>query len=426
MRAALALPALLLSFACAAETPKVSFEEKLLATVPADHNTQRAATPGAPTFTASWSPDGKRAAWVGVGERTAFVVVDGKKGEEVSYAGGLVFSPDGKHVAWLSSYGGWAGTPEKWWVTLDGKKLGDFDLAGPPRFSPDSSQVAYFGNAGSKRAADGGIGGGKWFAVIGDKRGADFEATSAYIDPPWFRGAPVWSPDGKQLAYVRHPANYTESVVAGATTTEDYDAADQPVWSPDGRQAAWAAVKDNRWWVFLNGQKLGGESDHASVPVFSPDGKTLAWKASTNAGKQSVMVAGKRVGGEYDALGTPVFSPDGREVAFAANTGAPPNANPVVLYRGDDVHVTQGIWKAVVGGREGEAFERVESIVYAPNGKVVAYRARKDGRWLVVAGASKSDAFDEIGPPAFSPDGKKVAFGARKGLEIWWKVMPVK
>jgi len=423
---------LLLAIAAAAETP-LSLEEKLLATVPAEHDEkQKMPDPDGNMVEVggiilAWSPDGTRVAWLAHSGGRNFGVVDGEKGEISTFADGIVFSPDGKHVAWRAGNRTKDDKAERWWIAIDGKKQAEFDLLGPPRFSPDSARVAHWGNEGAYIAKDGSYAGGKWFVVDGGKRLPGDYSDSDYFTPP------VFSPDGKSLAYVASPKQGQSVVVAFGKASEAYALADTPAFSPDGKQIAWGAIKDDRWTVWHNGMPIGREFDHAGIPVFAPKGGALAF-VGISKGKKFVVVAGKKSGGDFDGIGAPVFSPDGKAVAFTGNRGGtgfgPPGggataADPYLLDR-EEPGLQGGEWRVVAGGKEGEAFDGVQNISWSADGKAVAYAAKKGAKWRVVAGSTKSAEFEEVGPPRFSADGKKVAFGARVGLELWWKVVEVR
>lgn len=55
----------------------------------------------------------------------------------------------------------------------------------------------------------------------------------------------------------------------------------------------------------------------------------------------------------------------------------------------------------------------------------IAYKGGVSTRQYIVVGDQKGPDFDDVGPPIFSPDGKRVAYGARKGRQLWWKVTEV-
>jgi len=87
-------------------------------------------------------------------------------------------------------------------------------------------------------------------------------------------------------------------------------------------------------------------------------------------------------------------------------------------------------------GTKGEVFEQVGAPVISPDGKKVAYWAKKDEKVFVVCANRKSAEYVadenpiESQPnsgrlPHFSADAKKLAYGVRIGRELRWKVMKV-
>ena len=80
-----------------------------------------------------------------------------------------------------------------------------------------------------------------------------------------------------------------------------------PVFSPDGKRVAYSARKGGRWFVVVDGQ-AGPEYDGimAGTPVFSPDGKRLAY-VPEKGGKWLVVVDGQE-GPTYDMTGHLAFS----------------------------------------------------------------------------------------------------------------------
>jgi hypothetical protein len=82
----------------------------------------------------------------------------------------------------------------------------------------------------------------------------------------------------------------------------------------------------------------------------------------------------------------------------------------------------------VLNGKEGPPFDRVVSPVFSRDGRLLAYRARKDGRrFAVVAdagggGISLHPAHEQVFPVLFTEDGKSIAYGAKDGERIAWSV----
>ena len=78
------------------------------------------------------------------------------------------------------------------------------------------------------------------------------------------------------------------------------------------------------------------------------------------------MIDGQEAGNEYDETGLALFSPDGKHVAYAAKKGA----------------------KAVVvlDGREGPEFDQigVSYVLFSPDGAHTGYTAQSGGKWMAV------------------------------------------
>jgi Tol biopolymer transport system component len=105
--------------------------------------------------------------------------------------------------------------------------------------------------------------------VAGDKRGpADYEA----VQPP------VWSPDGKHIAYAA-TWKFRFIVVKDDAKAEQFDAVGPPVWSPDSAKVAFAAKKEGKWYICIDHRRNETFDEILTRPHFSADSKSLAFGA---------------------------------------------------------------------------------------------------------------------------------------------------
>jgi TolB protein len=147
-----------------------------------------------------------------------------------------------------------------------------------------------------------------------------------------FAGVPVWSPDGRRLAYQWRPEtagarwqlmlmNVDPPGAPEALT--DGSANDQvPNWAPDGKRLVFYSDRtgtDQLYTMTVEGRvtRLTHSSAADRPAVFSPDGKSIAF-LSTRDGEPAaayVMDAGgvnvRRIGSVRPQYGAPFFSLDG-------------------------------------------------------------------------------------------------------------------
>ena len=175
---------------------------------------------------------------------------------------------------------------------------------------------------------------------------------------------PVWSPDGKNLAFVRGGDLWIRSMESGSSKKliEPAHAGGNrsPVWSPDGRRIAYLAGRSGYSQVGVVDLETGqvtpitySQRDHGDV-AWSPDGSELAFVQSDETGMSRHVVVTPATGGEIVVLTrgkgvrqSPRFSPDGRFLAYIEQTGTR----------------TADIWKISGKGGEPHALTRSMGVI---------------------------------------------------------------
>jgi Tol biopolymer transport system component len=379
-----------------------------------------------------WSNSGKLAYRV-INGATAFAVIAGQPGQSFQSVGMPVFSPDGNKYAYECNRGNTGKNDvTAWAMNVNGQKGADWASCGQAFWSGDSATVGHYvriGKPGTPQrpfhTVDAMVIGGKMlgeFEHVSNPFFAPKGARWAYrtnTPPNWTMvvdgksqesasdvGDAIWSPDGQHYAY-RVGSRDGYSMVIDGKKSASYPELNDPVWSPDGKTCAFIAKADkNAGEYIVYGDRKTDVFTRCYPPVFSTDGQHMAYAARAENGKYMAVLDEKRFAAEFEAVGPIQISPDGQHITFAGQWN----------FR----------WTCVIDGGRSSMNDIIQTPVWAPDGKKVAYAGQQQSRWFVEVNYRRGDDFDEIlTPPVFSPDNKKCAYGARKGNELIWVVVQV-
>src|SRR2546422_6537024 len=296
-------------------------------------------------------------------------------------------------------------------------------------FSPDGNQIAFVWNGEKEDNSD------IYVKQIGAERPLRLTTNPASDTDP------IWSPDGRYVAFLRQSAENGGVFLVPSLGGAERKLADvfpyRPVvigntlsYSPDGKLLA-APDKNSQqlpFSIFSISIETGEKTKLTSpppgsvgdfFPAFSPDQKTLAFVRSISIAAADIYLfplAGgeaKRLTFETASIRGLGWTSDGKEIVFASRRGGS----------------TYNLWKISTAGGQPERLTTAERDVYSPTisrqGNRLAYtQSLMDGNiWRIGLHNPKghddsplkliSSTQEESGPQ-YSPDGKRIVFASRR------------
>ncbi len=346
-----------------------------------------------------FSPDGRRIAYPAVGaDGTWRMVVDGKEGRPYATLLTPIFSPDSRHVAYQAKEG------DKWYIVVDDtRNQGTIASYTAPEFSSDSALIAYVEAAASNKDMR---------LFVSDLKFNNLKVT-------WSIGDLLFktSKNGTRLAAAQ-VAGSRQKIVDFYFAKPDvvhegreYDLVDKLALSDDGKSVAYCVLKGQKRLVVLDGKEEPlPDGRMRELPVIRPDRRGVGLLFVTIDGRfflHQSFVNSHDMGKMYDEAVSLTYSKHG-DYAYAARKG--------------------NSWFVVVNGKEGAGFDRVISPQFSPSGNHLAYRARKGGRqFVIIADRSgktirQHPAYDQVFDVTYTADGKSIAYGVLDGKRLVWKV----
>jgi TolB protein len=197
---------------------------------------------------------------------------------------------------------------------------------------------------------------------------------------------PSWSPDARALAYTTYrpiPDIFVSRIYEGVlqNPTKGIGTNYLPVFSPDGKQIAFMSARDGNPEIYVmnvDGSNVRRLTNHPAgdvTPTWSPSGSQIAF-TSDRTGKPQIYVMSAVDGSNLRRLSTseseadrPTWSPAPfNEIAFAARTSG--SGFDIKVYE-----LSSGTTRQVTFG-EGSN----ESPAYSANGKHLAFTSTRSGR----------------------------------------------
>jgi Tol biopolymer transport system component len=256
--------------------------------------------------------------------------------------------------------------------------------------------------------------------------------TRIFADPGSQYDAPVYSPDGKKIAYNAdlNPEGASTNVdiyLANAdgtnptrlTNHKAYDGF--PSWSPDGKKLAFVSLRDGNPQLYVmdadgtNQRRLTNNQSHNAFPSWSPDGAKIVYQSDLD-GKDQIYVINvdgtnpTRLTNDAQDDFRPEWSPDGKQIAFTSTSDGN-NDTQIYIMNADGTNPTR-----LTQGKGENWFP-----VWSPDSHHLLYlHMEGNNHDIYLIGLNGGDPLDLTNfPPgwfadcfSWSPDGNRIVYSA--------------
>ena len=335
--------------------------------------------------------------------------------------GGVTFSPDSSYIYYTRSQ--WKAQPALYRIPVLGGVPGKIieDVDSPAGISPDGKQLAFVRHDATS---------GTQVVVIANPDGSgEHKLATAKYPEEEFYGAPAWSPDGKVLAIWQRTNLVAVPITGGpgkAIVSKWIHTASQPAWLADGKGLIVAAApltqssSHNQLWEisYPDGRAIPILNDPYRYGQVSLTGDSHALVAEQVDERSSIWVAPAPNPDRARPL-TPIA---GHFVGGGGGVTWTPDGH--ILYS-SNAKANFEFWMTNPDGTSARQLSlRPGSQFFpsvCPDGRTVVFHAPRDNRWVVeradLEGGGESQVLAEGLFPRCSPEGRWVLFKSENGLQ---------